>query len=368
MMQVTIDLALPGDDAAIRRLVRRQPVPGRVTIAYEREPDFSLGCAVTGEDCRILVARHTGDGEVIGVACRSVRRVFLNGHEQRIGYLGQLRIDDRFRGQWLVSRGFSLLRKLHEEDPVPGYLVAMIGNNPEATGVLVEKRRRGFPAFHPVSDYCTLALDVLRPKPPLEGHAQIFSGSRDQLAEIARFLQKKGPQRQLFPLWTEETLESLTMLGLCLEDLRVARRNGKIVGVMGLWDQSAYKQSVVRGYSGWLKAVAPLWNSSAAWFGRAALPRPGEKLRSAYAAFVCVAKNDASVFAGLLREIYNLAAARGFDYLLVGLDARDPLLPLASAYAHMLYPSRLYLAEWIDGGHLHEQFDQRSAYLDIATL
>jgi hypothetical protein len=91
-------------------------------------------------------------------------------------------------------------------------------------------------------------------------------------------------------------------------------------------------------------------------------------LRSAYAALICIADDDSAVFAWLLREVYNLAHSRGFSHLMLGLDARDPLLPVAQAYTHILYPSRLYLAEWSDGGHIHERLEQRPAYVDIATL
>ena len=165
-------------------------------------------------------------------------------------------------------------------------------------------------------------------------------------------------------MWTEENLRNLD--GLKVEDIRIARRDGAIAGVMALWDQSAYKQSVVRGYSGWMR------------FARPFLPRVGENIRSAYAALICVAPaarrlfrrplaGASVVFADLLSEISNLAAARGFTYLLLGLDARDPLLSIARSHRHYAYPSRLYLASWSNGG-LHEQLDQRPAYVDIATL
>ncbi len=373
MMQLTVDFARPADDAAIRRLLAREPMPGRITVTFEREPDFSLGCAVIGEDCRVLVARsevaRNGQAnEVVGVACRATRTVFFNGREQRLGYLGQLRVDERFRGRWLLSYGFRLLRQLHEADPVPAYLAAIIGGNDEATAVLVQKRRRLFPAFHPVADYCTLAIDVHRAKPPLPCNAQIAPGSTDDLAELVEFLQTHGARRQFFPVWKEEDILRLAPFGLNMEDVQIARRKGQIVGVCALWDQSAFKQTIVRGYSGWLKAAAPAWNAGAPLFGRAPLPRPGEKVRHAYAALICVADDDAAVFAALLRSVYNLAHERGFNYLMVGLDARDPLLPAARAYRHVVYPSRFYLAEWPDGGHLHEQLDQRPCYVDIATL
>jgi hypothetical protein len=368
MTPVTVDFAAPADDAAIRELFRRQPMPGRVTITYEREPDFSLGCAVTGEDCRILVAR-AGAGEIAGVACRSTRRVFLNGSEHRLGYLSQLRVDERFRGQWLVSRGFAFLRQLHDSDPVPAYLTAIVDGNPEAEGVLVRRRRRRFPDFHPVAGYCTLAIEVRGFRPPLACDVHIAPANPSDLAELVQFLRLHGARRQFFPAWSEVELRRLAGFGLGIEDLVIARHRGKITGVAGLWDQSAYKQAIVCGYSGWLRATAPLYNFGAPLLRRRTLPPPGAKLRNVYAALICVANDEVTVFASLLRELYNLAGRRSFAYLLVGLDARDPLLPAARAYKHVLYSSRLYLAAWSDdGGQLHEQLDQRPAYVDIAAL
>src|SRR5215831_7169780 len=367
MIRVKVDLAGPADDAAIRLLMRRQPMPGSVAVTFEREPDFFLGCAVTGEDSRVLVARSE-TGEVVGVACRSQRNVFVNGREQRLGYLGQLRIDERFRGRWLVSRGFSLLRELHPSSGIHAYLACIVDGNPEATGVLVNKRRRISPEFHPVSNYCTLALDVHRAKPPLSCEARIYSADPSELAEVARFLGDHGRRRQFFPVWKEGALRALASFGLRAQDILLARRSAQIAGAMALWDQSAYKQTVVKEYSGWLKTISPLWNRSAPMFGRAPLPRAGEALRSAYAALVCVAEDDDAVFASLLRETYRLAHARRFSYLMLGLDARDPLLPTARSYSHILYPSRLYLAEWADGDHLHERLERSPAYVDIATL
>jgi hypothetical protein len=367
MMRVDIDLAGPADDAAIRLLMRRQSMPGRVTVTFEREPDFFLGCAVTGEDPRVLVARSER-GEVVGVACRSWRNVFLNGREHRLGYLGQLRIDERFRGRWLVSRGFSLLRDLHESSGLTSYLAAIVDGNREAKGVLVEKRRRLFPEFHAVAEYCTLAIDVHRARPPVSGGARISAADACELPAIAQFLQHHGARRQFFPVWHEGMLRDLAAHGLRGQHILVARCGEEIVGVMALWDQSAYKQTVIKQYSGWLKAVSPIWNRSASMFGRSPLPRPGDAVRSAYAALVCVADDDLPVFSSLLREIYRLAHARNLSYVMLGLDARDPLLPTARAYPHILYPSRLYLAEWADGDHLHERLEPSPAYVDIATL
>jgi hypothetical protein len=352
-MNVAVRLASAADDEGLRRLLRTQAMPGRVRLAFCREPDFSIGCAVTGEEHQILVARSGESHEIVGVACRSIRRVFMNGREQRIGYLGQLRVDERYRGRWILSRGFATLAAMHRKDPVPAYLASIVDGNDEATGVLVRRARRGFPGFREAARYVTLALRVRR-----SSRLRRTSGcvSAPPLDEIAGFLRREGARRQLASVWTADALRALGTYGLRHEDIRVARGDAGITGVVALWDQSAYKQSEIRGYSGWLRAAAPL------------LPRPGTQLRSAYAALVCVANDDPGTFRSLLHEIYTLAAERGFEYLLIGLDARDPLLRVARAYPHVAYPSRLYLASWPDGGHSYEPLDARPAYVDIATL
>ncbi len=343
-------------DEIVQLVLRRHALPGRVRLAFPREPDFSIGCAVTGDDHRIVVARTAERGEVVGVACRSTRHVFLNGAERRVGYLGQLRLDDRFKGRWLVARGFSLLAQIDREDPLPAYLMAIVDGNDEATGVLVDKPRRSFPAFRALAAYRTLALSTRRAKSALPGADEIVAGSPDQLGAVARFLRAEGTRRHLCSVWTEDALRRLDPLGLRSDDMRIARRRGAIVGVTALWDQSTYKQVVVRGYSGWLRALTPI------------LPRVGDEVRSAYASLVCVANDDPALFARLLRQIYILARARRVDYLLIGLDVRDPLLGVARGYRHWSYASRLYLGSWSNGEALHERLDERPAYVDIATL
>src|SRR5262249_42889156 len=144
-MSFLVDLAKPEDDAAIRRLLTTSAVSGRVSVTYEREPSYFAGCATMGRGCQVLVARQQVDDQIVGVACRATRPMFVNGREVNTGYLGQLRIDRQFRGRWLVSRGFQFLKQLHDADPVPAYLLSVIEENREAFGVLIERRRQGFP-------------------------------------------------------------------------------------------------------------------------------------------------------------------------------------------------------------------------------
>ena len=368
MRRPEISFATPADDEAIRSLLRREPMPGRMRFRYEREPDYWLGCAAMGEDSRVLVAREPGSHEVAGLVCRSTRQVFINGSARRLGYLGQLRVHSRFRGQWLVSRGFSQLKQLQGADPLPAYLLSIVEGNREATGVLVEHRRRGFPVLHAVADCRTLAILIHRAKPALRSDAAISTARESELEEVVRFLNCHGARRQFSPHWTQESFARLAAFGLGMNDLKIARCGGEIVGLGALWNQSGFKQTVLDSYSGWLKAGMPLYNRVAPWLGLASLPRPGEELHAASLTLYCIAGDGLDLARTLLRELYNLAQSRGLRCLLAGFDIRDPLMAAAHDYAHVVYPSRLYLAEWPDGEDIHERLDGRAACVDIATL
>ena len=67
-MGLHVTLATPADDASIRGLLRREPVGGRISISYERDPDFAIGCQATGDNVTVLVARDLDNPAIVGVA------------------------------------------------------------------------------------------------------------------------------------------------------------------------------------------------------------------------------------------------------------------------------------------------------------
>lgn len=368
-MDVTFELATPDDDPALRRLLATNPLPGSVTVTYEREPNYFLGCSVMGHFYQVPIARCCASGVLAGVAFRGIRPCFVNGQIEQVGYLGQLRIDRAFRGQGLTARGFHYLRELHADGRVPGYLASLTTTNTRARHLLVEHPQPHFPRFSPLDSLVTLAL-IVRPRPPLTAADVVIArGAACDLDMIVAFLHQHGRQRQFFPVYTvSDFQDDLTTRGFRVEDFCLARYKGEIVGVIGLWDQSAYKQTVVQAYTGYLRWLRPGYNRVAPLVGVQPLPAPGQALRSVYASFVCIDPRFPAVFAILLRYVLNLAAMRGYGYVLLGMSLNDPLLKIARRYAHIPYTSRLYAVTWDDTGGFYERDNHRPVYVDIAAM
>ena len=92
-----LDFAVESDDAALRRLLRKTPMPGSIQITLEREPSYFNAMKAEGGRHHAFCARDRETGEIFAMGCRTVRALYVNGQPQQVGYLSQLRIAPRQR-------------------------------------------------------------------------------------------------------------------------------------------------------------------------------------------------------------------------------------------------------------------------------
>ena len=366
---IDLRLATAADDGEIRALLAGAPVEGPIVLSYEREPDYFLGCSVMGRRVDTLVARLRSTGELVGLATRAVRPLWINGKVQDVGYLGHLRVSPRYRGRSLVQRGFRLLRSL-DGHTLPGYVTTIVEGNVEALGVLVRRSRPGMPAYRERCRVRTLVIPTLHASRARRGVPVEVSGAApEQPGPIVEFLRRVGRERQFFPAY--EAADFLPGSGLTrgfeAGNFLVAMRNGDIAGVLGVWDQSAFKQVVVRGYRGLLACLRPIVARTAHLGGYPAPPRPPALLRIAYASFLAIEGDRTDTFAALLAAARDRAARLGCDYLTLALADGDPLLPSAQALPHRTYASRLFTVDWRAGG-FHDEVARGIPYVDIASF
>src|SRR5262245_23014681 len=112
--RLKFDIAGPADGGEIRRLLRENPMSGRISISLEREPDYFADAYLPGEAKQTVIARENGRAVCVG-SC-TVRQRFVNGEPARIGYLGGLRLDAPQAGRFdIVRRGYEFFRELQSE-------------------------------------------------------------------------------------------------------------------------------------------------------------------------------------------------------------------------------------------------------------
>jgi hypothetical protein len=352
--------ATAADEPELRRLLRETPLPGAAALTFEREPDWHHGAAVDGDRHDVLVGRR--DGRVVGFAARAVRDVFVDGAPALLGYLGGLRAEPGARGELrLLREGFARLAAARGPGELPFDFTSIVSGNVRARR-LFEAGRSGLPTYRPLGELVTLAL---RPRRPREASPCVTRGSRERLPEIAAFLRREGARFQLAPCLDAGALGSASRSrGLAPEDFLLVEASGAIRAAGAVWDQRAFKQTVVRRYAPALRLLRPLLASS----GLAPLPPEGAPFASAFLAHAYAAGDDPAAFGLLLDAALSDAARRGLDALVLGLAADHPLLPVARRRRHWQYRSILYAVHFADGAARAAALDRRPLAPEVATL
>jgi hypothetical protein len=368
------------DEPEIRRLLRESAFAGSVRLSLEREPDSRFAAWIEGDRHETIVVRHRKGDEAVAIASRSVRSAFLNGAPTPLGYLGQLRIDRRYRRhRRLLDAGFRFARELHERHAREStaapqiYLASVVADNLPARRLLA-RRMTGWPTFEPVDTLVSLAMPLdRRPNTRLPSNLQVRRGSADLMGDIATCLNRNGRRFQFFPAWTRgDLLSPMRTRGLAPEDFAVAMRDGRVIGCAACWDQRAFKQVRVRGYARGVAPFRPVLNLFSPALGVPRLPPVGAQLQNAYVSHVAVDEDhdsDGSVVTALVREVGTVARSKRAEYLVVGLSSRDRALStIKRAFRHRAYESILYVAFWPDGERLARALDGRPSNPELAIL
>lgn len=345
-------LATESDDDELRDLLCATPMAGSVRLLFLREPSYLEAARIQGDEVQVIVAR-TG-GMIAGVATRALRPTWINGEPVTAGYLSDLRIASSFRGGMLLQRGYRFLRELHGDGRAQVYSTVIVADNRAALAAIATGRA-GLPSYVDLGLVHTPMLHLRRPLPTID--ADIRRGSVEELAGIVAQLNTN--RLQFAPRYrTADFLPGGHFQRLRAENFYVLRRDGQVRGVLAVWDQTAFRQTVVHSYGGalrWLRPVVNLVHSPP-------LPACGRALTYAHVALIST--DDEAGFRALLRRACNDAVAAGAARLVVGLHERDPRRAALADYRSTPFAGRLFAVAF-DGA---PDLDGRVPYVEASLL
>ena len=366
MSRFVFEEAGAGDDEALRRLFADNDMAGDIQISFRREPSFFYATELQGRLCQVIAARDTKTDEIIGAGTRAVRKGYINGELQNVGYLADLRLDKRYRSGLLVGRAYQYLRRLHQDGLAKIYFTAIAEKNVPAL-TTIASGRAGIPPYRDLGRILTPAINLSGRKPAVTQDFEIARGSMNLLPAIVACLNRNHRHRQFAPHYDIGQFSG-GLRGFEVRNFYVAIRKDKVVGVLGKWDQGSFKQTVVTAYHGKTRLLRPVYNFASALAGGPTYPPLGEPVRFFYASFIAIDDDDLAVFRGLLRELYNENIGAGYDYFLLGLHEEDPLCVALKEFHLTPFSARLFAVHFADGAALFESLNGAVPYVEIATL
>lgn len=363
-------LAGPDNEPELRKLLRDNPVSGSIRVALEREPNAFHAAAVSGDHYDLILGYGDSGRTFLGAGARFELDTYINGEVQRIGYLGEFRIDGGLKQRrTLLLESYRALRRYHEAGKTPFYLTTIIADN-TTTRRLLEAGLGDMPAYKPLETMVTFTISAKRAARGRVSTQGIETGSTETLPEISSALRSFGRSYQFHPVWNDGTLRSAERCrGLAPQDFLLRRNADGLAGCLALWDQRAFKQTVVAGYDKRLARLRPAFNLLAPLLRQPRLPAAGARLESAFLSHLAVDPDDGDTLVELIRHASRNAIQRGLDYVMIAFAERNPLTEvIRKRFSCHSYVSMVYVVYWEDGEIAASTLDERMPHPEVAIL
>ncbi|GAA3956893.1 hypothetical protein [Allohahella marinimesophila] len=318
------------DSQAILELFRRTPQAGKITLNFERSPCYFHSAHVSCEQPDVFVAEEHDSGRIVGVGNIGQRRLHVNGRPRYVRYAHDLRVEPTYRGGHVL---FDLYRQIPESDYQNGWLQAVILADNEPYLKAVAKHRPGLPRFLPYGMIETSLLFGSRLARKPNTGLNIRQAKVEDLGVMQAFWDDEGPKKQFFPCYQFEQLARSEPYFRALrpQDYWLAFDGESLVGIIGTWDQKAFKQTLVLAYTHGLQTLRHLYNLQNQLRGGPRLPQPGGQLVYLTLHSMLVKDNDPTIFKALLDTIHA-SMGRHYDALVCGLFEQDALRPVLEKF------------------------------------
>jgi hypothetical protein len=366
MVRYVFDMATPADDAQLRQVLRETPMESSLaTVTYETEPSFFQSSCPDGAETDVIICRDTDRDAAVGFGCRSIREMFVNGKETRIGYLSTLRCIPKYRNQGLVGLGYRAMKKLHDStDPPEWYFSTILEGNQPARHLLTSGRA-GLPYYHSIGRYSTflIPVDTLGQSDKSANRIE-----RREAQQIVSGLSEIGSQYQLFPCYQLDG-----WLAQCEElydgSFFVTTNAGKWESVMGVIDQRSAKQLVIKSYPRWLQCCRYPLNCWYKLRGQPVIHKPPYDFKYLTAILPLVDSTaDPDCILPLLGSVLSEGKKRVAEYIALGMHESHKSYQLVKDLSKHTFNAEVFLVSWKFNKKTQFGLDDRPIYLELGWL
>lgn len=338
------------DNQEVLDLINSTYIKGEIEVLFSKEPIYLEAMQTTADIVQPVVGKCNNKVAVLGT--RSLKKVYINGKEETLGYLSDLKISTKAKKIHALSQGFQFMKTLMDDKRAKLHIATIIDDNRQGKIALTWKNKSpNVPNFYDLGVMNTYFILPIFPKICINKYT-IINGSIDIMDKIVEFLNIEGRKKQFFPVYTKEYF--LNLPNFSPNNFYIALKNDEIVGVIAKWDQTPFKQVIIKKYNGnwsWIKHF---------------LPKENQPIKQFYLSFMLIKDNDNEIFETILNNIYN--DNKHYKYFSLILHSNDSLNNSLKKYFNIKYKSRLYIVEFMTDNMIKDLIDDRIPYLELASL
>lgn len=305
-MMETDYLATPEDGKELLRILESSPAQGSIELIYTRRPDAYASYMKEPGEAIVYATRK--DGRLVGTQAALIREMYLDGKETKAAYICGLKKDPEYQGT--VGFSGSYHKALVRED-VDYYFCSVLKDNDKVHKMF--ERKNPWMHMAPLQEYTTY---ILTPRFRYQAKDETLSfrqaTARDEKA-LLDFLNREGKRKDLFP--AIKSIEDF--YGLHIEDFYLLEKGGEILATAALWNQTDYKQYVVKKYRGWMR-FARCFNPVLSLLGYLRLPKENECLNFPMLSFF-LSKDDNMEYYKTFLSGVNREIKKSYDCYVIGM-------------------------------------------------
>lgn len=174
----------------------------------------------------------------------------------------------------------------------------------------------------------------------------IRTATTQDIPAIVTLLNNEHKERLFGNLYREDTFQNYlnNCPGLTISDYYLALdKKGKPSGVCAAWDCSSFKQTRVLRYGRRFLPARIAYKTLALLFHLPPLPLPDGCFKDFMITDYAVRERDPGIMNALLRVVYNDYMKRGFQNMIWGSSADDPLLRASKGFFYQRVVSNIVL-------------------------
>jgi GNAT superfamily N-acetyltransferase len=307
-----------------------------VSLAIEREPDFFALSRARGR-ARTLVAEI--EGRLAGCVSVARRTAWVEARRAEISYVADLKVAPTHRS---VGLGTRLVQAALEEEsrlgPAPLLATLAAGNRPVER--LAERHGGARGLIGSVDVRC---LQLFAARAPRVADFEIGRARPEDEAELVALLDGFYRERQFAPVFGGGGLREILHRspGLTLHEHFVARRDGRILATVALWDQESFKRVRVLRVTPLLRLALRAIGVAARAFPLPSPPAPGRHLRLAFLRHPAHVPGAGAALSALVRAATRHALGAGHHFAVLTAPRGDPLARCARGIPRLSYRYRL---------------------------
>jgi hypothetical protein len=295
----------------------------------------------------------------------------VNGSPETVFHLKDYYIARDSRGKGLGYRTTEkLFRETHNRSVV-GYAVIMLGNRDPHR--YIGRRNPTYP-YIPYSRILN-QLDVRNilltwPMAP-SGDYTIRNAGVTDIPAMVSLLNNEHKGRLFGNVYRQETFQQNLdkSPGLTLKDYYLAfDKSGTMVGVCAAWDCSSFKQTRVLQYGRPFLPARIAYKAMELLFRLPPLPIPGNYFKEFMITDYAVRDRSPNIMNAMLRTIYKDYRKRGFQNMIWGSSADDPLLEATKGFFYKRLVSNIVLITTEEGLLETGAIQNNIPYIDLPGL